>query len=222
VNGPVLQNYELTLVGSSAGDPAEFALRETSATISYVQSVDGTSSASTTWRLLKRDSSLGPAFFSRLWIAANGFLGVNSGFSDPSFPFEVGTTTSNGNGAHVTNGGTWTNGSSRTFKEAFTAVDVSDILQRVVDLPITRWRYRGGEDAWHLGPVAEDFRAAFGLGEDEKYIGTVDADGVALAAIKGLHARSEARAAALAAENETLRDALAALARRVDALERGE
>ena len=39
----------------------------------------------------------------------------------------------------------------------------------------------------HMGPMAQDFRAAFGLGEDERHISTVDADGVALAAIQGLH-----------------------------------
>jgi hypothetical protein len=131
----------------------------------------------------------------------------------------VGNTT-NGNGARLTGGGVWTNGSSRSFKEAFTAIDVADVLDRVLQLSITRWRYRGGENAWHLGPVAEDFRAAFGLGESEQYIGTVDADGVALAAIQGLHARSEARAQALQQENEQLRESLAALVLRVAALER--
>jgi hypothetical protein len=39
----------------------------------------------------------------------------------------------------------------------------------------------------HIGPVAQDFHATFGLGHDERYIGTIDADGVALAAIQGLH-----------------------------------
>jgi hypothetical protein len=39
----------------------------------------------------------------------------------------------------------------------------------------------------HLGPVAQDFRAAFGLGRNDTTITTVDADGVALAAIQGLN-----------------------------------
>ena len=99
------------------------------------------------------------------------------------------------------------------------AIDVGDVLQRVLAMPITRWRYRNDTAAWHLGPVAEDFHAAFGLGESEQYIGTVDADGVALAAIQGLAARSEARASALQQENAQLRATLDALAARVAALE---
>ena len=39
----------------------------------------------------------------------------------------------------------------------------------------------------HMGPMAQDFHAAFGLGTDDKHIATVDADGVALAAIQGLN-----------------------------------
>jgi hypothetical protein len=39
----------------------------------------------------------------------------------------------------------------------------------------------------HMGPIARDFYGAFGLGEDDKHIATVDADGVALAAIQRLH-----------------------------------
>jgi len=38
-----------------------------------------------------------------------------------------------------------------------------------------------------MGPMAQDFREAFGLGADDKHIATVDADGVALAAIKALY-----------------------------------
>lgn len=222
LNGAPLQSsYELNVQGRTVGESADFALRSGGSTTSYLQTSAGTDSSDASWRLLQRDAPGGIAFISRLWFGANGFLGISAGFSTPAFPLLVGTNTSNGNGARLTTGGVWTNGSSRTFKEAFTAIDVGQVLDRVLDMPITRWRYRGGEDAWHLGPVAEDFRAAFGLGESEKYIGTVDADGVALAAIQGLHARSEARAEALQHENEVLRQALDALAQRVDALEHG-
>ncbi|MFV1981316.1 MAG: hypothetical protein ACC655_09205, partial [Rhodothermia bacterium] len=47
--------------------------------------------------------------------------------------------------------------------------------------------YKGGSGTDHIGPMAEDFFESFGLGGDERYIGTVDADGVALAAIQGLY-----------------------------------
>ena len=99
----------------------------------------------------------------------------------------MGTGGTSGNGAHVTVGGVWTNGSSRSFKHEFEQVDTRDVLEKVVQLPLTRWQYRGEDPSEHIGPMAEDFFATFGLGGNEQYIGTVDADGVALAAIKGLY-----------------------------------
>lgn len=118
-------------------------------------------------------------------IRAGGGVGINT--NAPSNPLEVGTDGTNGNGAHVTAGGTWTDGSSRTFKEDLRTVDAGDILRAVVDLPLYRWRYRDSDEGDHMGPVAEDFFDAFGLGNDERYIAGVDGDGVAMAAIQGLY-----------------------------------
>jgi hypothetical protein len=143
------------------------------------------------------------------------FRGTTTGsFFSPNHPLHVGDAliANSGNGAHLTVGGVWTNGSSRAFKEAFTAVDAEAVLERLLALPISTWRYRGEDAARHLGPVAEDFKAAFGLGGDPQYIGTVDADGVALASIQGLARRLER-------ENQTLRTELAAMTARLDALE---
>ena len=53
--------------------------------------------------------------------------------------------------------------------------------------------------------MAQDFRAAFGLGTDDKHIATVDADGVALAAIQGLNQKLEAQNRALETENASVR-----------------
>lgn len=116
------------------------------------------------------------------------------------------------NGAFLSNGGTWTNASSRTLKHGFTAVATSDILQRVLQLPISTWEYLDSGEGRHLGPMAEDFHRLFGLAGGGRAIATVDADGVALAAIQGLNAKLEH-------ENAALRDALAALAARLDAIE---
>lgn len=118
----------------------------------------------------------------------------------------------NANAAHLTTGGTWTNGSSRAFKHAFEAIDVSDVLARVVALPLSRWQYRDSSEGSHIGPMAEDFSSAFGLGGSAQHISTVDADGVALAAIQGLNAKLEA-------ENAALRQTLEALAARLERLE---
>jgi hypothetical protein len=81
--------------------------------------------------------------------------------------------------------------SDRNVKAGFEAVDTKSFLERVVALPITRWHYTNDLEAAHVGPVAQDFHAAFGLGSDDKHIATVDADGVALAAIQGLNQKLE-------------------------------
>jgi len=129
-----------------------------------------------------------------------------------SHPIHVGTGASNGNGAHVTAGGMWTNGSDVNSKTAFEEVDPQAILAKVLALPVSRWQYQGEpEGVRHIGPMAQDFMEAFHLGESERHIGTVDADGVALAAIKGLHETTDERLQSLEAENAELRARLAAM-----------
>jgi alpha-tubulin suppressor-like RCC1 family protein len=96
--------------------------------------------------------------------------------------------------------------SDRAKKAGFAPVDVEAVLAKVAGLPLTTWHYTNDAAATpHLGPMAQDFHAAFGLGGDDKTITTVDADGVALAAIQGLHHRTTA----LAAENAVIREELA-------------
>ena len=61
------------------------------------------------------------------------------------------------------------------------------VLAQVASLPIQSWRYRTEEaTVRHIGPMAQDFVAAFDVGDDERHIHAVDAQGVALAAIQGL------------------------------------
>lgn len=96
----------------------------------------------------------------------------------------------NANGTVQTRGAL-SQGSDRASKENFAPVNPADILDRVVRLPITEWNYKDDPSSRHLGPVAQDFRASFGLGADDTSITTVDADGVALAAIQALHAKVE-------------------------------
>jgi hypothetical protein len=109
-----------------------------------------------------------------------------------------------GGNATLSNGGTWTNASSRTFKTAIEPVDARDVLERLVDLDISRWNYIGSGEGTHMGPMAEDFKAAFNLAGDGKSIATVDADGVALAAIQGLNAKLERENAELRARLEMI------------------
>jgi len=69
-------------------------------------------------------------------------------------------------------------------------VDCREVLDKVAGLPVTKWNYKAQDKSVrHIGPVAQDMYAAFGVGETDTGITTIDADGVALAAIKGLNQR---------------------------------
>ncbi|MDW8309086.1 MAG: tail fiber domain-containing protein, partial [Verrucomicrobiales bacterium] len=109
--------------------------------------------------------------------------------------------------------------SDRAAKEDFRPVDVGAILEKVVALPVTEWSFRGQAGTRHLGPTAQDFHAAFGLGTDDKTIATVDADGVALAAIQGLNAKVESGKQKAEKDLAELRAENAALKARLERLE---
>lgn len=85
--------------------------------------------------------------------------------------------------------GSWSSFSDRTAKDNVAAVDPLAILERLAAMPIATWNYAAQPTGIrHIGPMAQDFHAAFGLGEDARYISVVDGQGVALAAIQGLNA----------------------------------
>ena len=122
--------------------------------------------------------------------------------------------------------------SDRNAKENFTPVDPREVLDKVAALPLTRWNFKNdAATAPHLGPMAQDFHAAFGLGTDDRHIATVDADGVALAAIQGLNQKLEeevrtlradknAQLSALHGENASLKTENDALKERLARLEK--
>jgi uncharacterized coiled-coil protein SlyX len=84
--------------------------------------------------------------------------------------------------------GSWSSLSDRNAKENFAPVNSREVLDKLSQLPISKWNYKSQDDAIrHIGPTAQDFAAAFHVGEDERRITTIDADGVALAAIQGLN-----------------------------------
>jgi hypothetical protein len=87
--------------------------------------------------------------------------------------------------------GTVTGSSDRNVKENFAPINSLEILDHVAAMPITRWNYKADAGVMHLGPMAQDFYAAFNVGMDDKHISMVDADGVALAAIQGLNQKLE-------------------------------
>ncbi|MBP0448709.1 tail fiber domain-containing protein [Kitasatospora sp. RG8] len=84
------------------------------------------------------------------------------------------------------------------------AVNGYAVLETVAALPVSTWRYLWEpEDVRHLGPMAQDWHAAFGFNQDDTRIPVVDGLGVALVCVQALHRR----VAELTAEVDRLREA---------------
>ncbi len=95
-------------------------------------------------------------------------------------------------GAYLSTGGTWTNSSDKHSKENFETVDETALLGKLAELEITEWNYIvDGDEIKHIGPVSQDFYKLFQLGNDDKGISTVDASGIALAAIQALYQENQ-------------------------------
>jgi len=117
--------------------------------------------------------------------AANQFVAAAAG----GFYFYTSDEAASGSGAVLAAGsGSWSSLSDRNVKANFLSIDSHSLLEKIAAMPISTWNYKTqAESVRHLGPTAQDFRAAFGLGEDDKHISTVDAQGVALAGIQALY-----------------------------------
>jgi hypothetical protein len=95
--------------------------------------------------------------------------------------------------------------SDRNAKRDFRPVDQLDVLKRLSRLPVTTWRYKSENGhVRHMGPTAQDFKAAFGLGTDDKHIGSIDEDGVNTAAIQALYALVQRQQRTLDAQAERI------------------
>ena len=109
--------------------------------------------------------------------------------------------------------------SDRNLKANFSVVNPRFILDRLSTIPIQSWNYKSESDAVrHIGPMAQDFRAAFGLGTDDKTLHTVDAQGVTMAALQGLYQmmqEKEKQNEQLASEVQQLRAQVVRLQRAV-------
>lgn len=98
----------------------------------------------------------------------------------------------------------WESLSDREAKTAVAPLDSEQVLSALDNLMVASWEYRDLPGERHIGPMAQDFQAAFKLGDDNRTISTLDADGVALAAVQALIAQIEERKARLAAQDRRL------------------
>lgn len=147
----------------------------------------------------------------RLQIAADSWIDFNNSGGNfrinsdqsPGAEFEV---QPNGNAIVA---GTLTELSDVNSKKDIHSVDQAEILERVMQLQVSEWSYKDEPGIRHVGPMAQDFYAAFGLGATEKGISGIDSGGIALAAIQGVKGEKDVEIAALKAQLAEQRDAMA-------------
>ena len=97
------------------------------------------------------------------------------------------------NNGNLEIGGLLTEASSVLLKEHFVAIDGQEVLDRLARLPITTWNYKtDAPSIRHMGPMAQDFYAAFGLGADDRHLAPLDVNGVALAGVQVLSQQVQA------------------------------
>ena len=171
---------------------------------------------------------------SATWRTSGGFRIFTSSNLSTGVTIQTGVNVSNwgqanavistSTGALLTTGGVWQNASDVNRKHHFSWVSGEEVLAGLRDLDIRTWSYLSeSETVRHMGPTSQDFRAAFGLGHDDLSIGTVDADGVALAAAQALERRTTEQAAEIDRQRlriEALETANDRLIARLEALER--
>src|SRR3546814_20689253 len=105
----------------------------------------------------------------------------------PSLPTRRSSDLSNVNGAFLTESGVWTNTFDRNKKENFTEIDGSNLLEKLLQLEITRWNYKSQPSSvTHIGPVAQDFYRLFKTGTSNKHISSLEPSGIALRALQNL------------------------------------
>jgi hypothetical protein len=127
-------------------------------------------------------------------------------------------------GVELAAGGSgWSAVSDRNRKENFLGLDGEDILARLRSVPVTTWNYRTQDHSIrHMGPMAQDLHAAFGLGESNLMINSIDIDGINMAGVQAVAARTDdlrQQVQALTTENASLRGQVSDLEARLRRLE---
>ena len=113
--------------------------------------------------------------------------------------------------------------SDRNLKENITPIDGKEVLTRLAGIPVSSWNYKNqGPSIRHIGPMAQDCKSAFNVGESDRFINMVDSGGVALASIQGLYSilqEKEREIRSLKNENLELKEEIRDIGKRLAAIE---
>jgi hypothetical protein len=116
--------------------------------------------------------------------------------------------------------GSWTCSSDRNLKDHIQTIDPQSVLETLARMPISQWSMKADTKSnKHIGPMAQDFYAAFGLGETDKYIAQGDAQGVALASIQGLYQELKATKRELQQKDSQIREVIQRKDEKIQSLE---
>lgn len=108
----------------------------------------------------------------RIRLTPQGAVGIHR--ANPVHPLQVGTNAGNGNGAHLTAAGVWTNGSSRENKEHIYSLDYAAASGALATLEPVRYKGRDSNDGEeYLGFIAEDVPALVAM-NDRKGLSAMD------------------------------------------------
>jgi hypothetical protein len=113
----------------------------------------------------------------------------------------------------------WSFSSDRNLKEGFKEVNSHTVLDKVAQLDLSEWNYKGYPQR-HIGPMAQDFHALFPLNDNDTTLNDADLHGVELAAIKGLNHKVDERNTAVEAQLKEKDLEIQQLKQRLDALEK--
>ncbi len=105
----------------------------------------------------------------------------------------------------VTVNGTFVNNSDRNVKQDFASVSSAQLLEKVLQLPVSEWSYKVDPTTRHVGPMAQDFHSIFSLGADDKHIAPIDEGGIAFAAIQGLNQKVDGQSKSTDIEMQALK-----------------
>jgi hypothetical protein len=98
--------------------------------------------------------------------------------------------------------GTLFQSSDRNAKTRITPLNAQEVLTKLTALPVSQWAYKSDPAITHIGPMAQDFHAAFGLGADDTHLAPGDLASVAVVGVKELHKMIAAREAEIAKRDE--------------------
>jgi len=175
-------------IGTASPSTKVHVLSSDAGTTDGKVTIENTSATSTPRELLELKGSGGVAFIlddtsdASRWTTSNiGSQYIINNQANTGLEVVITSTGS------MTIAGTLTQGSSRDLKTGFASLAPRDALSRVAALPVSLWSYKTEKEIRHVGPMAEDFHQAFGLGADDKHIAPGDQAGVALLAVQGLN-----------------------------------